>query len=292
VILKRGDDGQLARGGRQIFGRLVVGLLLLAGLAAGCGQQRAETYITLLSDADRQVRLDAGVSLISLGGAAVEPLIEHASAGTDSLRYIAAQILGQIGDPRAATFLQELLHTPNRYVREQAVRALGQLGDPGMGPALEGVLASDTVPEVRTAAAWSLGNLRDTTAVAALVLARQDSAAPVRQGALSALQFLWTPAAEAAVIAALLDRDETVRFVAAQLLGYHRAGDAVDELCQGLADSSLWVRLESARALGLIGDTRAVAPLERLFAARQGPDHDAAKQVLGQLTGLEYAIEP
>ena len=49
---------------------------------------------------------------------------------------------------------------------------------------------------------------------------------------------------------------------------------------------------ESARALGLIGDTRAVAPLERLFAARQGPDHDAAKQILGQLTGLEYAIEP
>ena len=122
--------------------------------------------------------------------------------------------------------------------------------------------------------------------------AQQDAETPVRQSALSALQFLWTPAAEAAAVAALLDRDETVRFLAAQLLGYHRTADAIDELCRSLADSSLWGRVESARALGLIGDTRAVAPLERLFAARQGPDHDAAKQVLGQLTGLEYAIEP
>ena len=246
----------------------------------------------MLSDADRSVRLDASVSLVSLGGVTVEPLIEHARAGTDSLRYIAAQILGQIGDRRAAPFLLELLHTPNRYVREQAVRALGQLGDPGMGPALEQILANDTMPAVRGSAAWSLGNLRDTTAVAALVQAQQDAETPVRQSALSALQFLWTPAAEAAAVAALLDRDETVRFLAAQLLGYHRTADAIDELCRSLADSSLWVRVESARALGLIGDTSAVAPLEHLFAERQGPDHDEAKKVLGQLTGLEYAIAP
>ena len=37
----------------------------------------------------------------------------------------------------------------------------------------------------------------------ALVQAQQDAETPVRQSALSALQFLWTPAAEAAAVAAL-----------------------------------------------------------------------------------------
>ena len=64
---------------------------------------------------------------MQLGGSAVEPLISHVTGNTDSLQYIAAQILGQIGDRRADPFLKELLRDDNHYVREQAVRALGQL---------------------------------------------------------------------------------------------------------------------------------------------------------------------
>ena len=269
--------------------------LALASLCVGllsCAAQQAEYYIDQLDDSRRQVRLDASHALVQLGGAAIEPLLDRATAGSDSLRYITAQILGQIGDRRAIPFLTSLLRDDNRYVREQAVRALGQLDAPRLHPTLASVLAADSVPEVRGAAAWSLGNLRDTTAVPSLVRALTDTVPSVRRQALAALQFLWTPAAEAAALDALRDRDDNVRYIAAQLLGHHRTHRALDALCLALADDNIWVRTESARTLGRIGDTTAVRPLERMFAEREGPDHEAAKEALHLLTGLNYAVAP
>lgn len=269
--------------------------LALAGLCVGllsCAAQQAEYYIDQLADPRRQVRLDASHALVQLGGAAIEPLMERAAAGSDTLRYIAAQVLGQIGDRRTIPFLKSLLRDENLHVREQAVRALGQLDAPQLHPTVASVLAGDSVPEVRGAAAWSLGNLRDTTAVPSLVRALADTVPSVRRQALAALQFLWTSAAEAAVLNALRDRDANVRYVAAQLLGHHRTHRAFDALCLALTDDNIWVRVESARTLGRIGDPAAVAPLERLFAEREGPDHEAAKEALQLLTGLNYAVAP
>lgn len=264
---------------------------LLASLVlCGCAEKRAETYIDYLSDSDRQVRLDASHSLVQIGGAAVDPLIRRATGGSDSLLYIAAQILGQIGDRRAVPFLKELIHAPNRYVREQAVRALGQLDDPRQVTTLKQVLTDDPVADVRSAAAWSMGNLRDTSAVAPLVQALTDTVALVRQNALAAVQYLWTPTAEGTTIAALRDPDATVRYIAAQMLGHHRTTSALNQLCLALLDDSIGVRTESARALGLIGDTTAVGPLERLLSERDGPDSDAAREALRLLTGLEYVV--
>ena len=162
--------------------------LALASLCVGllsCAAQQAEYYIDQLDDPRHQVRLDASHALVQLGGTAVEPLMDRATAGSDSLRYIAAQILGQIGDRRATPFLQSLLRDENRHVREQAVRALGQLDDPRLHTTLASILADDSVPEVRGAAAWSLGNLRDTTAVPSLVLALADTVPSVRRQALA-----------------------------------------------------------------------------------------------------------
>ena len=269
--------------------------LALASLCAGllsCAAQQAEYYIDQLADPRSRVRRDASHALVQLGDATVEPLLNHAATGSDTLRYIAAQILGQIGDRRATLFLKALLRDENLHVREQAVRALGQLDDPHLHAPLASVLSGDPVPAVRGAAAWSLGNLRDTTAVPSLVRALADTVSSVRRQALAALQFLWTPAAEAAALDALRDRDDNVRYVAAQLLGHHRTHRALDALCLALADDNIWVRAESARTLGRIGDTTAVAPLERMFAEREGPDHEAAKEALQLLTGLNYAVAP
>lgn len=258
----------------------------------GCAEQQAEHYIEQLSDPRSQVRLDASYALVQLGAPAVEPLISDVTGNTDSLQYIAAQILGQIGDHRANPFLKELTRDDNRYVREQAVRALGQLDDSRINPTLEEILALEQVPEVRRAAAWSLGNLRDTTAVPALIRALDDSVTSVRQQALAAMQFLWTPAAETATITALRGGDGNVRYIAAQLLGHHRTNLALSELFLALKDNNIWVRAESARALGRIGDSTAIAPLERLFSTREGPDHKAAKEALQLLTGINYAVAP
>ena len=272
---------------------IVTLVLVVACLAlTGCGEMRARDHIALLSDPSQKIRLDATYSLVQIGEPAVMPLIESATGGSDELLYIACQILGQIGDRRAAPFLRDLLDAPNDYVREKATAALGLLGDPQQGRTLEHILANDAIPSVRCAAAQGLGNLRDTTALAPLITALQDSMGLVRQHALSALYYMWTPTAEAAAIAALRDRDETVRYIAAQMLGHHQTSRALDELRLALLDTSLWVRTETAWALGQCGDTTAVSDLERLFSERDGPDHDAAKEALRQLTGFEYVVKP
>lgn len=257
---------------------------------AGCSERRAQVHISQLSNPNREVRQQASLALVEMGGAAVEPLIASARSGSDSLVYISAQILGRIGSRRAIPFLRQLARRANPFVRREAVVALGQTGYRGLVPGLSDILATDRDALVRAAAAQSLANLRDTLAVSPLLEALQDTAALVRQRALASLQHLWSPRVEQASVRCLRDADETVRFIAAQMLGTRRAGRARDALCAALSDSSACVRTEAARALGLLGDTTAVESLVELMRRRDGPDQQAARQALQALTGMDYVV--
>lgn len=216
--------------------------------------------------------MQASRELVGIGSAAVEPLIAGAAAsGSDSLEYISAQILGRIGSRRAIPFLRQLARRENPFVRQEAVTALGQTGDGGLIPLLADILQSDPETEVRASAAKGLGNFRDTTAVQPLVLALRDNSARVRRRALASLHYLWTSDAERAAIGCLQDSDETVRFIAAQMMGTHRTVKARDALCNALLDTSLWVRTEAARSLGVLGDSTTVENLVALLRPEGGP---------------------
>ena len=256
-----------------------------------CGERRAQVHVSRLSDPDRETRIQASGKLVEMGDAAVEPLIAGvAASGSDSLEYISAQILGRIGSRRAIPFLRQLAHRDNPFVRREAVTALGQTGDGGLVSLLADILQSDPDTEVRASAAKSLGSFRDTTAVQPLILSLQDTSAAVRRHALASLHFLWTADAERAAIGCLRDPDETVRFIAAQMMGTHRTGKARDALCKALLDTSLWVRTEAARSLGFLGDSTAVENLVALLRREGGPDHDAARQALRAITGMDYVL--
>ena len=268
-----------------------LGLLGLPLLAGGCAEDRARPYIEALSHPERQVRLEASYNLVMIGPAAVPPLLTRLQSNpSDSLLYIGAQILGRIGARDAAPFLRGLLDHADPFVRREAVLALGKLGDPTLLPTLGRALRQDRDAGVRAAAAQSLPNLRDTAAVAALVVALDDSAAPVRHSALAGLNRLWGRRAQEAAIAALDDKDETARYIAAQILGKRRVSAALEGMCDALADSSVWVRLEAARALGRLDDARAVPPLEKALKRGNGPDADEARRSLRALTGMDYVV--
>jgi len=257
---------------------------------SGCSGKEIEDYIADLSHPEKKVRLQASYGLVISGAAAVEPLLRHAASGSDSLQFISAQILGRIGDKRGIPLLRQFARGPNDFVRREAVLSLGKMGDLGIGPFLLVALAGDKAAEVRSAAAQSLGNLRDTLAVLPLVQALEDPAPLVRQQAVAALHRLWTPRAEAAIVGTLQDRDETVRYIAVQSLGKHRVRSALDFLRTALRDTSIWVRTEAARALGGLGDTSAVEDLVRLLKQQDGPDHQAARAALQEITGLDYVV--
>jgi HEAT repeat protein len=264
---------------------LGVALLLL-----GCAERQAESSILFLSSPDREIRLQASLALIELGDAAVGPLVARLDTASDSLAYIGAQILGSIGSSRATLCLRELAQRDNPFVRREAVAALGQTGHRSLVPVLADILAEDDDTQVRAAAAQSLANLRDTLAVAPLIAALQDTAALVRQRSLASLQYLWSARVEHATTRSLRDPDESVRFVAAQMLGTHRARESRLALTTALTDTSIWVRSEAARALGQLGDMAAVEGLVKLLKRRDGADNEAARQALLVLTGLDHVV--
>ena len=265
-------------------------LLLIA--LTGCEDRGAAAYVADLSHPSRKVRQEASYELVLRGAPAVEPLMAQATGGTDSLQFISAQILGRIGDPRAIPFLRRLARQPNTFVRREALLALGKMGPASPAGFLRAALATDLAPEGRGAAAQSLGNLRDPAAVTPLIQALEDSAALVRQHVVAALHRLWTRPAAAAVLGALQDQDETVRYIAAQALGKHRSLPAREALCSALRDTSVWVRAEAARALGLLGDPDVAEHLVALLKRHDGPDHQAARKALQDLTGADYILVP
>lgn len=267
---------------------LTAALLVLAG----CSERRARPLISQLSSPDRASRQQASLALVEMGDDAVDPLIAGVESGSDSLLYISAQILGRIGSTRAIPFLSQLTQRDNPFVRREAVVALGQTGYRALVPELSQILVADRDVAVRAAAAQSLALLRDTLAIEPLLAALQDTAALVRQRSLASLQHYWTPAVEHACMRHLRDGDETVRYIAAQMLGIHRAGAAVGPLCFALYDSSISVRTEAARALGMLGDTTAVESLIGLLRMTDDGDSDqeAASQALRDLTGLDYVV--
>ena len=261
-----------------------------AVLLVGCAEQRAQSYIPFLSSPDHEVRQQASLALIEMGDAAVAPVVASLDSASDSLAYIGAQILGRIGSSRAIFRLRELAQRDNPYVRREAVTALGQTGHRPLVPVLADFLAVDDDTAVRVAAAKSLATLRDTLAVPPLLAALRDTAAGVRQQSLISLQHLWSPRVEAAVRRSLRDPDETVRFIAAQMLGTHRAKESYLALSGALSDTSIWVRVEAARALGQLGDTAAVEDLVKLLKRGDGPDSEAARRALLVLTDVDYVV--
>lgn len=265
-------------------------VIICLGLS-GCAEQEVETNIRRLSDPDSQIRMEATLNLIGYEDATVLPLIASATAGGDSLQYIAAQILGQIGDARAGDLLCELNQSNNIYVRREALLALGKLGDKSHIPLLLQMLKIDKASSIRSAAAQSLGILRDSTSIPDLIKAFDDEDALVRRRVLAALHYQWTSTVEVIAIRALTDPDQQIRYIAAQMLGMHRAPKALVALCLALRDSSIWVRAEAANALSNLGDTSAVGDLERLFKNSEGADHQAASKALRALTGIEYLIQ-
>ena len=114
-------------------------------LTAGADRQRSpwgnwaihglSTLILALRDADRRGRWEAAAALGQLGDPrAVEPLILALRDADGRGRREVARALGQLGDPRAVEPLILALRDADDWVRWEVARDLGQLGDVAVEP--------------------------------------------------------------------------------------------------------------------------------------------------------------
>src|SRR5881409_1531382 len=120
---------------------------------------------------------------------------------------------------------------------------------------------------IREEAASALGSCRDTRAVIPLVAALRDPDRAVRDAAIAALTAIGE-ASVPALAGCLADRDLTLQESAASILAVIADARVVDPLIASL-DSPDWiVRMHAAKALGRIGDPKAVKPLSRCCRTR------------------------
>jgi HEAT repeat protein len=249
---------------------------------------------TLKSISPSKISTTVKLSLISsqknMKHPAVNALILALKDNDDEVRKTAAEILGDIEDPRAVVPLIQALGDRNLYsvsynaslalskigkpaidelcvaikdsnadVRWRAVQTLGNIGDVR---ALEPLIISlkDEDKTVREWAAEALGKIKDIRSVEPLIHSLSDKNNEVRKNAAEALGNIGDTKAVKSLILALGDHDYRVRGYAAEAL--QKIGNpAIDPLCEAIKDSNSDVRWCAAWVFGNIGDIRGVGPL-------------------------------
>ncbi|HYE34770.1 NACHT domain-containing protein [Methylocaldum sp.] len=137
--------------------------------------------------------------------------------------------------------------------------------------------------EMHRAAAWALGELKDPRTLDALLQALGDEKQDVRWAAASALGQLKDPRTLDALLQALGDEKEDVRWAAARALGELKDPRTLDALLQALGDEKEDVRSAAVWALGELKDPRALDALLQALGDENQDVRWLAAQALGEL---------
>jgi HEAT repeat protein len=249
------------------------------GLRLGMADAVAE-QIAALKDEDWAIREEAATMLGTLRDPrAVAPLVSVLCDGDRAVRDAAIGALLAIGEP-AVTTLGVCLSDPVLTVQELASSVLATIADARvLAPLIKALASPDWI--VRMHAAKALGRIQDPGAVAPLVPLLQDSVKAVREETSTALAAIGE-AALSSLLGALTHAEWLVRLHAVEALGKTRSSEAVDPLLSVLFnDRDRAVREDAVRALGQIGDARAV---EFLMTAMKEPGlRPLAVEALGRI---------
>jgi HEAT repeat protein len=236
--------------------------------------------IAALKDEDWVIREEAATMLGTFRDPrAVEPLVSVLRDGDRAVRDAAIGALLAIGEP-AVTSLGACLSDPVLTVQELASSVLATLADARVLAPLVKALASPNWI-VRMYAAKALGRIKDSEAVAPLVPLLQDKVKAVREETSTALAAIGEGALSS-LLAALTHAEWLVRLHAVEALGKTRSPDAVNPLLSVLFnDQDRAVREDAVRALGQIGDARAVEFL--MTAMKEAGVRPLAVEALGRI---------
>jgi HEAT repeat protein len=228
---------------------------------------------------------------LKLDGVTVKALTRVLSDKNPQVRKEATETLVKIGDLDTLHALILSLENNNSDIRKEAAETLGNIGHSEAVKPLIGLL-DDLNPDVRKAAADSLVKIGGLNTMQQLIIALQDRNSYVRESAAEILGKISNPALDP-LMYALWESNWEVRIEAAKALGKLRNGRAVNSLIavlnyegrdtrsgitkdSGEITSSLAkpfttavvtqdirLRIEVIKALGQIGDQRAIPALIR-----------------------------
>lgn len=224
-----------------------------------------------------------GAPLPSLSAADRHTLLELALRYSALIRGAEAErILACLDEQGILDEIVSRLHARNEWDRALAAETIGRLRVTRAVPALVEAL-DDRSEEVRTVAARSLAEIGDERAVPALAKALCD---PSRWTLSLVAENLMQMGS--AAVPPLLDfvrgDDHNVRVAAVQILGEIRDPTATAVLCDVLrSDESLNLRARAAASLGQLGGPCAEAALVAALKDEKWPVRSQAAKALGSL---------
>lgn len=184
-----------------------------AEVAAAAHLGNAGAAWSALGHSAALVRRSALGALAELGELTAERLAEACSDPDPGVRRRAAELAAEL----ATVPLRPLLEDSDPLVVEMAAWACGERGDPALVEPLSRTCRHHPDPMCREAAAAALGAIGHPSGLDAILAATAD-VATVRRRAVLALAPFQGERVEAALEAALADRDWQVRQVAEYLL--------------------------------------------------------------------------
>ena len=225
----------------------------------------------LTNDPAVEMRCSAAAALGNLHAAAAIPLlinlVQHET--NSPLRSVCISALGAARDRRAVPpLVQCATQKRDAALRHEACRALGEIGDSAAVGILAEIAAHERLQYLRLVAIQSLGQLGSADAVASLLsnLSRWGRNAQERVALLKACEATGDLAVVPPLAKMLDNDDERVVLAAAEALGNLGATNAVSGLLRVATAGSRAVRAQAAKALGQIGDSRALPVLAEMLA--------------------------
>lgn len=253
------------------------------------GADGIATLSPLLKDADREVRLEAVRSIVTIGTQhSLDPLIEATRdndpdiqiSATDGMvnfylpGYVPSGMIAKLGSSIRTRFDRENRDVIDPWinVRPDVVEAIGKLARSGSSM------------ESRANAARAAGILRGKAAVPDLLESLQTKDTAVLYEALIALQKIGDQSAGPRVRALLRDLVERVQIAAIETVGLLRTKEAVPDL-QKVFDSSKSVRVRRAAltSLAMLPDPDSRPAFERGFADKDDKVRAAAAEGFARL---------
>lgn len=218
---------------------------------------------------------------------------------------LAAGVLTRLGKPAIGPLI-EVLDSPNRLRRGNAVMILGEIGgEDVLAPLID--VSTDQDPEVRGLASEGLGRTRHPQAIDALLARLNDAETSVRVTTVGAIGHFFSERENGqpevdrfqlmklvnALIETSRDADERVRQQTVWLLPMTRVSNVVPALVARLDDDNETVAVLAAEGLGELGDPQAVMPLIQSLDRQSRNQYIRlqAAQALGQLGDLR-AVRP
>jgi len=228
------------------------------------------SLLHLVAHSEPAVRRGALLSL-SFSSSDLPALTERLGDPAPEVRTAACQALGSLADAAAIPALVRLLTHGSEEERSAASAALARMDTSALETALAPCLREDSPEELVLAALRALDGKRCSKLANPILQLAQGRAPAIRRAALRLCTGLEGSKAEVLLLRALADRESTIQIEALELLLRRPGGKVVDTLL-ALLQTGDSLRYHVIRALGRIGDPRAIGPLEAL--CQTAPVHE------------------